>query len=534
MNAVNNLSKQNRTCLSTIHQPSPDVFALFDRVILLSNGRVLYAGPVSEVIRYYGNIGYVHDDEINPAEYVINICSGLLNPNDSEFPLLPEKLETLFKEDKTIPKESYVQVSTQRTQAFSDGKIQHRHATRNMTQLKMLLHRTWTMIRRDPTDLRAGIAKNLITGCMNGIIFNNQADISQPFYENGIRTADVNSLCSLLFFTVMYNMMSNLQAVSTLCARDLIYRRELSSYSYSTFPYWFASVVTYLPVMLIFHTIYVTLTYNFCGFPGDASYFFFFYICLLMVNITAYSYTLCMAAYTGNAQKTLAIFAPFFFFLVMFSGFTITVENVPGPWKWASYYSFARWGFEGMLVNEFGRYNDAEGDEVLEDFNFEGFNKYNSLLIMLISLLGTSVLTYLAMRPEKSKLIKLQYFPSETKPVNGAKKEMESLLLEDAHTNSVDIRADEMVKSYPDRISKENMDLLLRQDTNNDGGDNELLSKGCRLSFSDVKYSVRSKQDRKKVMHLLKGVSGRAQPGEMCALMGASGAGKVFTCRHVM
>ena len=49
------------------------------------------------------------------------------------------------------------------------------------------------------------------------------------------------------------------------------------------------------------------------------------------------------------------------------------------------------------------------------------------------------------------------------------------------------------------------------------------LSKGCRLLYRKLHYSVKTKNGE---LELLKGVSGRSQPGEMCALMGASGAGK--------
>src|SRR3546814_8509584 len=50
-------------------------------------------------------------------------------------------------------------------------------------------------------------------------------------------------------------------------------------------------------------------------------------------------------------------------------------------------------------------------------------------------------------------------------------------------------------------------------------------SRGCRLVFRDVEYYVPDKADKKRQLALLKGVSGRVHPGEMCALMGASGAG---------
>ena len=49
-------------------------------------------------------------------------------------------------------------------------------------------------------------------------------------------------------------------------------------------------------------------------------------------------------------------------------------------------------------------------------------------------------------------------------------------------------------------------------------------SDGIKLSFKNVSYKVLSK-DKKTELSLLTKVSGTVEPGEMCALMGASGAG---------
>jgi ABC-type multidrug transport system ATPase subunit len=40
-----------RTVATTIHQPRADIFELFDRLILLANGRVVYQGPAKDACR---------------------------------------------------------------------------------------------------------------------------------------------------------------------------------------------------------------------------------------------------------------------------------------------------------------------------------------------------------------------------------------------------------------------------------------------------------------------------------------------------
>lgn len=44
---LKNLAKTGRTVISSIHQPSSEVFALFDHLTLLSSGQTIYFGPVA-------------------------------------------------------------------------------------------------------------------------------------------------------------------------------------------------------------------------------------------------------------------------------------------------------------------------------------------------------------------------------------------------------------------------------------------------------------------------------------------------------
>ena len=44
MDIIRNLAKGGRTVLSVIHQPSSEVFDLFDQLCLLSAGKTVYFG----------------------------------------------------------------------------------------------------------------------------------------------------------------------------------------------------------------------------------------------------------------------------------------------------------------------------------------------------------------------------------------------------------------------------------------------------------------------------------------------------------
>lgn len=518
MAAVRKLANQNRTCISTIHQPSPEVFALFDKTVLLSNGRLLYAGAADEAVSYFTRpqLGYKYDPDQNPAEFIIDVCGGLVNPEGSDFPRLPEELVELYEQSDFVSKPNSALSEAPEPLIYT-----RRHATTKTTQFKMLMHRGWMSLVRDKADTQAGIAKNFIIGTLIGIVFWNQANIETPFYEvqpdgSSVPTSDNTNMCSLLFFGMMYCLMSNLQAIPNLCAKDLVYRRDLASYGYSASPYWLAACLSQLPMIILTHTIYIVMLYTTTRFPNNFGYFMYFYFLLLLTNLTSFYFALVLAAGTGNAQLAFAIFPVTFLFISMFAGFTIPYKSVPDMWAWAPYISYARFVYEGLMVNEFDRHGD-EGEQVLEDYYFDNFAAGDAIWIVFLFMLATMGAAYIAMRPAPSKLVRFEDLPPEMRTPKTKKKggnQLKEKLIKEG-----DAPVDPYAIAFPTRSTYD----VAWYRTNT--GEVQ-LSRGSRLVFRNLSYTVKNKMDSKVKIQLLKGVSGRAHPGEMCALMGASGAGK--------
>jgi ABC-type multidrug transport system ATPase subunit len=62
----------------TIHQPSSDIFASFDHLILLSKGRIMYQGPVQAVDDYFGARGHPLPPKYNVSVFQNNVWTHSL------------------------------------------------------------------------------------------------------------------------------------------------------------------------------------------------------------------------------------------------------------------------------------------------------------------------------------------------------------------------------------------------------------------------------------------------------------------------
>ena len=58
--------------ICTIHQPSPATYALFDKLLLLAEGRVIYFGPSRDVVNYFitSPFQFPYQAGSNPANYL--------------------------------------------------------------------------------------------------------------------------------------------------------------------------------------------------------------------------------------------------------------------------------------------------------------------------------------------------------------------------------------------------------------------------------------------------------------------------------
>lgn len=75
MTSLRHLAVNGRTIVSTIHQPRSSIFALFDQLCLLSEGRVMYFGPAKDAVPYFAGLNFQSPAQFNPADFFLDLLS---------------------------------------------------------------------------------------------------------------------------------------------------------------------------------------------------------------------------------------------------------------------------------------------------------------------------------------------------------------------------------------------------------------------------------------------------------------------------
>jgi hypothetical protein len=422
MRAVRQFTTKDRTCMTTIHQPSIEVFSLFDKLVLLSAGRLIYFGDALEATNYFSHpeIGYTFEGGLkNPAEFVIEISCGQRLPNGLLVAKQAEDLELLYKSSRFY-RPPLISGSTKAwddDQTISSGYNSSLYATSTLTQIKMLLHRTWLSKIRETNEIFAQIAKSVVVGLLFGAVWWDKGSPSEPLYEDGLMSTDTIAVISIFYIMSMYSVIGNIQAIPYLCSRIVIYRRELAANAYSPLPFWYAMVFTLVPLLISFNFIFLFIIYFMTNLPSGGAYFFYYVTIVTLANYCGYVSCLAIAANTSSEDVALKLFPVLFFFLSTFAGFLRPIDDLPAIWIFMPYINYIRWAFEGLMINEFNQYgsDDATDDgnrngngDVLSAYSFDNFDKNNCIWILLLFIAFLTMIVYHGLLPPKNELIKVQ------------------------------------------------------------------------------------------------------------------------------
>lgn len=88
--------RRNTAILCTIHQPSSQLFAMFDQVLLLSEGRVAFFGDPEDAVDFFSSLGYKCPSNYNPADYLIGVLSTEYGQSDRSAQRISTRICDMF------------------------------------------------------------------------------------------------------------------------------------------------------------------------------------------------------------------------------------------------------------------------------------------------------------------------------------------------------------------------------------------------------------------------------------------------------
>lgn len=84
MDTMKKLVNSGKIVITVIHQPRSSIFSLFDKILLLAEGQVVFFGSPAAALDYFNALGYHCPEHFNPADYFLDILSINIKSTQNE------------------------------------------------------------------------------------------------------------------------------------------------------------------------------------------------------------------------------------------------------------------------------------------------------------------------------------------------------------------------------------------------------------------------------------------------------------------
>jgi ABC-type multidrug transport system ATPase subunit len=329
------VSRAGSAILCTIHQPSSEVFQLFDSCILLKSGRIVFQGPTSTINAHFKSIGLPVPMNYNPADHVMSVVQK------HTIAELEERNALMGRPDMPVRKQSSFELGEGQPQMEPQA-----HAG-FFQQLRILVWREFMNVRRDPGVM---IGRFGITGTLNlimGLIFFGAGNKNDMLPEN------LQSHFGALTFVTISAMFGNAQAtLLTFPFEKPVFLREYSTGMYNATAYTTSKILAEIPLcflqclwgMLIIYWM-VDLQGNFVG-----------HVCAQwLLGLAASSVAMLIGAAAPDVKTATEMAPGMLVPQLMFAGFFIRIDQIPVYLRWAQYLCSLKYALNLAVIVEFGK-----------------------------------------------------------------------------------------------------------------------------------------------------------------------------------
>ncbi|CAL5017868.1 unnamed protein product [Urochloa decumbens] len=506
------------TVLVSLLQPAPETYELFDDIILMAEGKIVYHGPRSCILSFFESCGFKCPRRKGAADFLQEVLSKkdqeqFWRPGDETYNFVNvdqfyERFEACHIA-QNLAVELLKPFAKAIVKAHKSALSFSIYSLSKWELLRVCFAREILLIKRNAFIYKSKSLQVGLIAVLTGTVF------LRTHFSNDRTHA--NSYMSSLFFALIFLIVNGLPEMAMTVNRLPVFYKQRDCCFYPAWAYAIPAFFTKIPVSLVESFIWTCITYYLIGYTPQASRFFRQLLVLFLMHSTALSFFRCLVSYCQTAPVSSVGCTLSILFILLCGGFVIPQASIPSWLKWIFWISPMSYGEISLTGNEFlaPRWEKIMvsgitlGKSILMDrgLNFSSIFYWISVgaLIVFILLLNIGFAIGLTTKRRTSQVLV-------------------------SRDNATIIQGKDLT-DFEDTVNKSQKLPKATLDTTNITG-NVLPFKPLTISFRDVNYYVdtpmamREKGYAQSKLQLLHNITGAFQPGVLSVLMGVTGAGK--------
>ncbi|KAK4413837.1 ABC transporter G family member 36 [Sesamum alatum] len=546
------------TIFMSLLQPAPETFDLFDDVILLSEGQIVYQGPREHIIEFFESCGFKCPERKGVADFLQEVTSRKDQEQywaDRSKPYRYIPVTEFAKRFKRfhvgLRLENELSIPYDKSRSHKAALVFKKYSIPKRQLLKVNFEKEWLLIRRNSFVYIFKTVQIFIVAIITSTLFLRTQMHTRNEQDGAIYVG-------ALLFSMICNTFNGFAELSLTIQRLPVFYKHRDLLFHPPWAFTLPTFLLRIPISVFEATVWMVTTYYTIGFAPEPSRFFkqfllIFAIQQMAAGIFRLIAGICRTMTIANTGGSLTLLLVF-----LLGGFILPRDQIPDWWRWAFWVSPLSYGYNAIVVNEmfaprwmnkFASDNTRRlGVAILNNFNiFSDKNWYwigvGALLgfTLLFNVLFTLALMYLNPLGKPQAMISKEQareMEAEQEDTDGTprfrmtKSKKDSLPSRDGN-NTMEMAVQRM-------SSRSSVHELSRSDDSSLGIAQGVSPKRgmvlpftpLAMSFDDVNYFVDMPPEMKEQgvtedkLQLLREVTGAFRPGVLTALMGVSGAGK--------
>ncbi|WOL19176.1 ABC transporter G family member 45 [Canna indica] len=339
------------TMVISLLQPSPETFELFDDIILLCKGQILYQGPREHVLEFFEILGFKCPDRKNTADFLEEVISEFDqaqywsgNQSDHQY-ISTQRIAELFhtfnvgqllEDELCMPNDMWKNKS----------RMQLGYKMSKWGVFKACFSRELLLLKRNSPLHIFKTLQIIVLGIL----------ILTLFFKTEINhdtVTDANKFLAALSLGLTITMFNSMTELAIMVRRLPILYKQRQSLSLPGWSQLSPIFILSLPISLVEISIWTCLTYFFVGYAPSAIRFFQHLLTLFcMYQMTMSLFRLI--AVLGRTQVKANVLGTMLVTAIYILGGTVISKDSIKPWlKWAYWASPLTYAQNAVALNEF-------------------------------------------------------------------------------------------------------------------------------------------------------------------------------------
>lgn len=343
----------------TLYQAGNGIFDLFDKVLVLDEGKEIFYGPKDQAKSFMEDLGFCCEDGGNIADFLTGVTvptERRIRPGyEGSFPRDAASILSHYEKSEIfrcmVTEYDYPATEEARlnTKNFQENVYLERYSRSSqftvnlLSQIWICVIRQYQIIRGDMTTFFMKQGANLIQALVAGSMYYMSPNDSSGIFLKG----------GALFWSVLYNCMTMMsEVVDSFTGRPIILKHKSFAYIHPS-AICIAQVFTDIPMAFLQVTVWSLIVYFMVGLSVGASEFFTYWIVLFVTNMCSCSLFRAIGAVFSSFNAASQISGYAISIMAMYAGYQIHHTQMHPWFAWLYWLNPIAYGFEALMGNEF-------------------------------------------------------------------------------------------------------------------------------------------------------------------------------------